>query len=330
MKVFKYFKLLSIATALSLAACGGGDSPEPNNPDNPDDPDSKNEVDSTSVQIYAQIKDLTNSSSNTNWNASDAIGVTVTSTYSGLTKGTNVKYYRKDDKFTSDTPIFIKKLKNSDNKEVVTFSAYYPFHGTNGTAAGTISNVTTEDQSKQASFDFMFASGAQGALRNSTINFTDAAAFRHCMSQVTLIFKEGDNVSLPRNLISYKVKRLIMEGTFNTTNGEAKANSKAKAKDLIIPLTVTTDKMKDGQYTASPIILYPQEVADGKITVEISFYGQTSTTTLTLPSSQKNQLEAGYNLNYTITLSRSKVSIGTPTITNWKEADEIDGIARPE
>lgn len=342
----KVLKFLSMALVITLSACGGGDDPEPNNPNsekpdnpspgkpdnpnNPDKPDVKNDQDSTAIQVNGEIADLTDGSSNKSWNSSDAIGVTVTSTTSGLTKGINVKYYRKDNMFISETPIFIKDLKNAVNKEVATFSAYYPFQGTTVTDAGIISNITTDDQSKQSTFDFMFASGARGNLSTPTINFTGTASFQHRMSQLTLVFKEGSNVSFPGNLTSYKVKGLIMEGTFDTKTGEAKANSKAKAKDLSVPLTITTENLKNGQYTSSPIILYPQDVESGKFIVEITLNGQTFTTTIALPDSQNKQLQAGYNLNYTITLSQDKVTMGRPTIQKWNDGGEIDGIARPE
>ena len=139
--------LFLAAAALTLTACSNDDENLNGGP--------------VAAQVTAGIGGVQTRASGTTWDSGDAIGIsTIGST---LTLYANMKYTTSGDgNFThaadlggEDSGMFFQ-----DADETVTFCAYYPFHGNEYTDAGTISDVTTDDQTMQSTFDFLFATGA--------------------------------------------------------------------------------------------------------------------------------------------------------------------------
>lgn len=262
------------------------------------------------AQINAEIDGMTTRASGTEWAVGDAIGVTETSTTGkGKTRGSNVKYNRITNDWKADgEPIYFEDLEN------VSFRAYYPFQGTSGTSAGEISNITTENQSEQSKFDFMFASGATASKGSPKVNFTGNYKFRHRMSQLTLTFKAGSGVTLPSKLTGYKVKGLVMSGTFNTETGIAEATAEGTTADLSLSLNVTENVT---EYKADPVILYPQAPASEDFKIEVTVDGVTYNATLKLPDGTQKQFKAGVNLTYDVTINKTGLSVGTADIADW-------------
>ena len=87
-----------------------------------------------------------------------------------------------------------------DADETVTFRAYYPFHGNEYTDAGTISDVTTDDQTKQSTFDFLFATGATASKSQPTVSFNNTVkentSFTHRMTRLVLNITTDANAGL--------------------------------------------------------------------------------------------------------------------------------------
>lgn len=294
--------LFMTAAAVVFAACSNENDPVNDGP--------------VAAQINAEIDGMTTRASGTVWAEGDAISVTVKSVAnSGKTKGANVKYHKITNGWeVDDAPIYFEDLNE------VTFSAYYPFQGTSGTSAGTISKtITADDQTakNQPKIDFMFASGAKASKKNPIVNFQQVDAnndhrFKHCMSQLTLTFIAGTGVTLPGKLTEYTVLTVTMDGEFNTETGEAKA-SMHPGTSISLPLTPDKDT-----YTAAPLILFPQTQPQNKFFINVTVEGVRYAAELQLPVETDYQFKAGVNLTYEVTINKTGLSVGTAEIVDWE------------
>lgn len=246
--------------------------------------------------------------SGTVWDNGDAIGVSVTSV--GATTGSNVKYTYNGSCFDSAMPIHF------NDEALVTFSAYYPFTGTSGTAETTIA-ASTADQSKQKQFDFLYASGANAYIASPEVQFYGIHGFSHCMSQLTFTFKAGNADLDLSGLTSYTVSGLVMDGTFNPSTGIATASSTA-ATDITTDLT---GKASGSVYTAEPLILFPQKPADNTFLLSVVNDGITYTARVTLST---EALTPGCNVNYSVVVSKSEVVVFCDGIFEWETEDGGD------
>lgn len=296
----KYHLSVIFAATLALASCTSDN--EPATPDNGP----------VAAQVNASIEGTMTRASGTAWAVDDCIGISTVG--SGLTQYENIPYKYVAAQFSpAGNAIYFQ-----DAQETVTFNAYYPFGGTAGSMPAAIDATTTaNDQTaeQQPKIDFLFAEGATGSKANPTVDFIDDHAFRHCMSQITLTFIEGTDMSFDGNsLSSYTLQGLKLSGTFDPATGTAQPKGDAQAEDLDMALTdVTVDK---AQYTAPSVILFPQEMG-GQIGLEVTVNGQTYKAKLTIPDS-KQALEAGNNYTWPVTVSKTGMSVGQAEITGWK------------
>lgn len=309
-------KYLMIATAaMLLAACSNDEDVVNNGP--------------VAAQVHAEIGNMvTSRASGTDWESTDAIGVSVADVAnSGKTAGTNVKYTRKSNNsgFETASPIYFQDL------EEVTFRAYYPYKETAAMTDRKIISASTADQNQQKTFDFMFATGAKAKKETPAVNFTDNSSsggtdcrFKHCMSQLQFKFEAGNDVALADKLTGYKVIGLNMAGTFDTETGSAAANTTTvDIQDLSFTLSGVTD---DKSYTTAPVILFPQSVTDNKFKIEVTVDSQTYKAELTLPQSTEYKFKTGYSLTYTVTINKTGLTIGSAEIQSWNTATS-NGIA---
>ena len=254
-------------------------------------------------QVAAVINaDISNSvltrASGTAWADSDEIGIS-----ESRFGYNNVPYRWESGKFTpAGTIIFFQ------DDDPTTFSAYYPYDADGGTLTATTDATA---QQNQPAMDFLYATGATASTHNPEVNFTDDTdaggkdcSFHHCMSQITLTFKEGSGVDF--NTIKptgYTLSGLVLEGSFDTTTGTAETDANAQTADLTMEL--------DGALTSS-VILFPQSTTS----IELSVYysSQTYTATLTVPD---GALKAGNNYTYTVTVRNKDLSISSATISDW-------------
>ena len=309
--------------ALSLAACT-----DENDPMTPADGE-------VAAQIVADINHVATRASGEAWSPNDKIGI---STVPGTkTSYANIPYAWNGTKFESEgTVIYFQ------SPDEVTFNAYYPFSGTVGTSAGIITKTTdAEAQKDLPAIDFLFAEGAKADKTNPVVYFTDKSkdngadnSFHHCMSMITIEFSEGDDILFNGDrLQSYTLKGLVLEGTFNTENGEAKTTDGKQAADLTI--TSENPTIDNGVFTAAPVILFPQTPAyakegtpvAGKIGLEVTVEGIPYKATLTLPDADEDgqedtELKPGYRYTFPVTVKKTGLSVGTAEITDW---DPITG-----
>lgn len=273
------------AAALALAACSNDDNYADNEP--------------VAAQITANIgNSISSRAAGTAWAKGDKIGITTFR--GGESKYVNMEYITKDadGKFTG-TPMYFQ-----DAQAEVTFTAYYPFTGIEGTAPGIVENDTRAAQQtpdNQPKIDYLWDSRT-GKKDQPNINFE----FAHKMSKITMTFQDGEGTDVNK-IESYSFDGLVLEGTFNPATGEAKA----KEMD---PETLTLNVENVISGTARPsIIVYPQTTA-GKVVLRIVKDGQTYKCDLAFAG---GSLKAGTDYQYTITLNKTGAEVTKSEIHEW-------------
>ena len=280
-------RLLPIAVlALCAAACTNDD-------ENLND-------DSVAAVINAEISDAVSTrASGTAWAERDEIGIS-----ESRFGYTNVPYRWESGKFTpTGTIIFFQ------DDDPTTFSAYYPYDADGGTLTATTDATA---QQNQPAIDFLYATGATASTHNPEVNFTDDTdaggkdcSFHHCMSQITLTFKEGSGVDFSTiQPTGYTLSGLVLTGSFDTTTGTAETDDATAAQDLDMTLT-------NGALTSS-VILFPQTKAS--IGLSVYYNSQPYTATLTVPD---GALKAGNNYTYTVTVRNKDLTVSSATISDW-------------
>lgn len=214
-------------------------------------------------------------------------------------------------------PIYFQDL------EEVTFSAYYPYTAEGGTISKTIA-ADDQKADAQKKIDYMFASGAKASKTNPNVKFTNDGAtdacFKHRMSQLSFTFKQGADTDLTA-MTDFTISGLKMEGTFNTEDGTATATKTAQAEDL----KITETPSASDTYTRS-LILFPQEVSDGKFNLTLTLGEEIYKTELSIPE-DKTALTAGNKYTYTITVNKTKIEVGQSTIEGWGDGGSNSGEA---
>lgn len=287
MKQIRNYSLMAGAMlALALASCNNDEI------ENLEEP--------VAAQFSASISDAVETrASGTSWDNGDAIGITATNN-TAMTAYTNIQYTTAsgDGNFTGTTIYF-------QNTGTVTFSAYYPFTGTGGIAAGTISSdtkVPNQTGDTQKEIDYLYASAKDKSYTNESVAFQ----FGHKMSEITLTFKAGTDVNIS-DITAYTISGLKMEGTFNTADGTATVTS-ATAEDL----TMTVSGLSGAEAAVAPVILYPQLATDVKLSITLD--GQNYGCKLTVEDSE---LKAGNNYTFAITVNKTELTVSNAGINGW-------------
>lgn len=291
-------RLLALATlALTLAAC------------NNDDENNNQPV----ARFSAEISDATLTRAvGTSWHENDEIGITATGN-EAMKQYSNVKYTteKNDGNFTG-SPIYFQNNQN------VTFTAYYPFSGTEGNPAGKLTpktEATNQTPTNQKNIDFLFAEAKDKNCNNANVAFK----FYHKMSQITLTFIAGDDISFSGTKISYSLEGLRMSGEFDTSNGTATATGETTET-----LTIENVILSDTPAEVAPVILYPQDITDvsdvSRIKLSVTLDGQTYSCVLQTGTDTKTdltELKAGNNYTFKITISKTGLTLNKSSIEKW-------------
>lgn len=295
MKSFRTYSLLAGSMlTFALASCSNDELTSPSY-DGP-----------VAAQVTAGINGVLTRAVDASWDKNDAIGISCNSQNQN-TKYDNMKYVTTDGDGTFTHADGVASGIFFQGKEEVTFSAYYPFRGMDGNAAGTIDNVTTEDQTRQKAFDYLYATGAKTTYARPTISFTDDAIFKHKMSRLILKITTSDADGFNAADVTsgtYFISGIKYNGKFDTMTGTAEATG-----DAIDDWQITATPQDENNQRTYSMILYPQDQPALKFKVEIG--GQTYTTdiTPTLRESTSN--------TYTITVKKTGLVVSSSTIEGW-------------
>lgn len=250
------------------------------------------------------------------WESGDEIGITTSG--NGEKEYTNIIYTAttQEGKFEG-APIYFQ-----DATATVTFIAYYPFNGNEDSASGILENETSAENqdatgkhSKQSQIDYLWDE-TTGSNGQPNIAFS----FKHCMSQITLIFQDGLDTEVSK-IKAYSIDGLVLEGTFNTNNGEAKSKETGTKELSFTDIDAPTSK------EALPsLIFYPQEVTD--VTLKITLDGQPYSCQLDFSQfTPADKLEAGNNYTFTITVNKTGMTVNTSNIEPWNNDNQGTGDA---
>lgn len=293
MKQFRNYSLLAGAMlTFVLASCSNDEFASPSY-DGP-----------VAAQVTAGINDVLTRAADASWDMGDAIGISCNGTN---TNYDNMKYVTAggDGTFTHDggvaSGIFFQ------GTEEVTFSAYYPFFGTDGSAEEVLPVVTTKDQTTQKQFDYLYATGAKTTYASPTIRFAGTAIFKHKMSRLILKITTSATDGFKADDVekgTYSINGIKHNGMFDASTGTATATSSA-TNDWEI---TATPQDVDNQRTYS-MILFPQD--QPTLTFKAAIGGQTYATDIT-PT-----LTASTSNTYTITVKKTGLVVNSSTIEGW-------------
>jgi hypothetical protein len=90
-------------------------------------------------------------------------------------------------------------------------------------------------------------------------------------------------------------------------------------------LKITETPSASDTYTRS-LILFPQEVSDGKFNLTLTLGEEIYKTELSIPE-DKTALTAGNKYTYTITVNKTKIEVGQSTIEGWGDGGSNSGEA---
>lgn len=166
--------------------------------------------------------------------------------------------------------------------------------------------------------DILVTPGVKTTVLKPSVSFTGDNAFQHIMSQLVFTFKKGDGIPDLSELSGYTLDEIVTYATFDTQKLELTAESKTG----FIEITGIEDAAGE-EYTASPIILVPQEITSGKLTLLVSYNKQNYEAELNVPEGDK--LQPGYSYAYTVTISNTKLEVGNPAIENWQILKDFNG-----
>lgn len=291
--------ILLVAAVLVLAACSN---------------DKENGIEKAPVaaKVMASIESLNTRAFNSTWDQDDAIGISCSS---ATTNYNNMKYVTAlgDGNFEHADGESMGIFFQTAN-ETVNFSAYYPFAGTNGTAAGVISNVTTDDQTKQKQFDFLFADNVTASRESYVVRFTGEHPFNHKMCRLIVNLSTSADADFKAEDVfagSYSISGVKHSGSFNTATGEAVATGDASANWAIT--AVPTDDAANATRTYS-MIFYPQG-ENATLTFYATIAGQVYTCQI------NPNLTAGKSNAYTIITRKTGLKVSSCSINNWEDAN---------
>ncbi|MDE6396977.1 MAG: fimbrillin family protein [Muribaculaceae bacterium] len=292
----KKYNILA-AAALALVACNN----EENYVESP-----------VAAQISATIGDALSRASDETWNNGDEIGITMGSKYFNMKYTTSAG----DGKFAGKTMYF------SNKKDDVTFTAYYPFAGTEGEAAGSVEATTdaaNQAPDKQPAIDFLYAT-TQTSGAHSEVKFE----FSHKMGKLTLKFKNGNDGTDVSKITSYKIDGLILKGKFDTASGDCAAADDEASATLAMALNEG-----DVQHDAAvpSLLIFPQSTADKTVKLTITDSdGQAYACNLTFDN---GRIESGNNYQFIVTVNKTGLTVNPSTITNWTDKVSSDNNADP-
>lgn len=209
------------------------------------------------------------------------------------------------------------------DREEVTFRAWYadPSVAVNDKKLIEINtHAQTYSETGWNYHDILVTPGVKTTVSHPSVSFTGDCAFRHIMSQLVFTFKAGKSIRDLSKLSGYTLDNIVTYATFDTQKLELTAESDGYFIDI-----TGIDDASGGEYTATPIILVPQTITSGKLTLLVTYNEQNYTATLNVPEGGK--LQPGYSYAYTVTIKNTGLVIDNAQIKDWESGPTYSGDA---
>lgn len=288
---------LLAAVTLALTAC---------NNDNYD-------VSPVAAKISATIgESVTSRVSGSSWVEGDMIGITTTYN-SQVGPFINMKYTTKggDGAFEGNAIYIYNPMS---------LTAYYPFTdsenklpGSNGVISA-VTDAANQTSTTQPLIDFLYAAKSDITSDEPRV----VLDFSHKMSKLTFIFKDGTGADVS-NITSYTIDGLVLSGTFDTATGVCAI----KSDEAAAPLVMSVDGVQSGT-EIDPVIIFPQSVPE--MTVKLTITDADNQIYSCFLNFTNNEIAAGKNYQYTITVNKTGLTVNESTIINW-DKEELGGEA---
>lgn len=272
--------------------------------------------------ISAELAGADTRAHDASWDVNDQIGISCTS--ADGTDYTNMQYVtaQGDGNFAhvgGDASGIIYQ-----GTQEATFSAYYPFAGTEGT--NPVCNLSTDDQtaSRQKTFDYLYANGAKGSKANPKVSFSGTCKFSHRMTRVILNIVNNSDTDLTLDdlkkgnadqPVKYRLSGVKLNGSFNPATGVAEASGAVSSLwEFSATATESVVQLEGKDHLQYSLILYPQTLEDGaKVTFNALKNGAEYKCDLT-PSPL---FAAGKSYVYTIKVSKKGMTVENCEISDW-------------
>ncbi len=232
------------------------------------------------------------------WEPGNAIGI------SGGDKYINCKYVAETEGTDRHfTPATKEDSIYFDTSDPISFTAYYPYTGATGTAAGVINKtIMAEDQSEQnqTNIDYLFGTG-QGSKASPLV----ALELEHKMALISFKFNNGYGVDLDQ-MENFTISGLKLSGEFNPLNGNAVATSET-TEDITIP----ADQYTGSSYTKS-LIFFPQTNLDLNISASFGTYNVSGKLPIT-------GLASGYKYTCSVTVNKGGLNVTVEDGVEWDD-----------
>ncbi len=200
------------------------------------------------------------------------------------------------------------------DRDDVAFQGWYAAIDATDNSIGINTTEQTINGDGWNEWDILVTPTVTTSVSSPTVNFTGDNAFAHIMTQVTLAFTAGDGIDDLTALSQYTLKSLTTGATFDAQSCTLTAGS--DIADIAQDVTGATGT----EYTCTPIILVPQDIADGTIVLEVTYNSQTYTADLTLPS-DATALADGTHYTFNVTINNTGLKVDGAEIANWATTD---------
>lgn len=287
----------ALLSVITLSGCRNVDDPEFTH--RQDFPAFKATIGSLQTRAYDEV-----------WEENDEIGV------SGCNRS-NICYLTGNGDGSFTVKNNGEQIYFQDDNEAI-FTAYHPW---NELEAGAAINTETKDQSRQKSFDFLWAT-ASGQKDSPEVSFQ----FAHVMTKVSLTVKPGIDMKYEelKNIV-FSLKGFHHTGSFNTEDG---TTSTGEDMEEWIFTEFAHYNDEDETITFS-LILFPQEL-DNPLDISAKLLLEDNNT-LSLGAkidftnanrkidsdNARNEWVAGRQYNLSLTLNKTEFELNGCSIINW-------------
>lgn len=282
---------LFIVSCLLLAGCSTDE--DMGNVDNP-----------VVVQFGSGISQTKTTNSGNHWTQNDPVGIFMlkngqTLSSANIAEGADNRKYQAQaggSDISGFTPVGTNTIYYPQNGSNVDFVAYYPYKIT---LTNYIYPVDVSIQSNPADIDVLYSNNATSYNKNSgTVNLQ----FNHALSKLSFTLTSG--VGSP-SLTGAKIEITNLATTANISLANETVTVTNSGQ------TLTANTATDG--LSSSVIVIPQTLLDTKLIVTLA--DDASRFEWNFPSA--TEFLEGKNHQYSITVSKTGISVSSSGITNW-------------